>query len=144
MKPIPAASWHALQAVAASANTDAAALRSRPRTAICNRGSVDLAKSCASCSTFALPFQRDDLRFDTWRAHVDRHHLGIQLRIRHAGYRLFYGEGRATIERVLPVVRGLLEAGVQDFAGRPLSKLSLLRGAGQLAWALAKVSAEPT
>ena len=91
----------------------------------------------------ARALARDDLGFDTWRAHVDRHHLGIQLRIRHAGYRLFYGEGRVTIERVLPVVRGLLEAGVQDFAGRPLSKLSLLRGAGQLAWALAKVSAEP-
>ena len=90
----------------------------------------------------ARALARDDLGFDGWRAHVDRHHLGVQLRVRHAGYKLFFGERRGTVERVLPQVRGLVEVGVQDFAGVPLSKLALLRGAGQLAWALAKMAGE--
>jgi flavin-dependent dehydrogenase len=72
------------------------------------------------------------LDFASWRSHVRRHHLGWQLRIRHACYRLFYSRRRATIERMMPVVPGLFRVAVQDFAGVPLGKLALARGAGQL------------
>jgi flavin-dependent dehydrogenase len=74
----------------------------------------------------------DDLGFADWRRTIDRHHLGIQLRIRHAAYRAFYGRGRATVERLLPRVPALVRAGVQDFAGVPVSGLGLVRGVGQL------------
>jgi len=73
----------------------------------------------------------DHLAFSDWRWTIDRHHLGLQLRIRHAAYRLFYGRGRATIERMLPRLPALLAAGVQDFAGVPVSGLGLVRGVGQ-------------
>jgi flavin-dependent dehydrogenase len=75
----------------------------------------------------------DQLAFHDWRRTVDRHHLGLQLRIRHAVHRAFYGRGRATIERMLPRIPALTRAGVQDFAGVPVSGLGLVRGLGQLA-----------
>jgi len=73
----------------------------------------------------------DDLGFHDWRGAIDRHHLGLQLRIRHAAHRLMYGRGRATIERMLPRIPALLRAGVEDFAGVPVSGLGLVRGVGQ-------------
>lgn len=75
----------------------------------------------------------DQLAFRDWRRTVDRHHLGLQLRIRHAVHRAFYGRGRATIETMLPRIPALMRAGVQDFAGVPVSGLGLVRGIGQLA-----------
>lgn len=74
----------------------------------------------------------DQLGFADWRRTIDRHHLGLQLRIRHAAHRVFYGRSRARVERMLPRIDQLLRAGVQDFAGVPMSGLGLLRGAGQL------------
>jgi menaquinone-9 beta-reductase len=74
----------------------------------------------------------DDLGFLDWRAAIARHHLGLQLRIRHAVHRVFYGRGRATVERMLPRLTALFRAGVQDFAGVPVSGLGLVRGAAQL------------
>jgi menaquinone-9 beta-reductase len=79
----------------------------------------------------ARAFERDDLGFASWRGHVARHHLGRQLWIRHACYRAFYGRRRDTVERIMPKIPSLFRLGVQDFAGRPLSKLALARGAGQ-------------
>ena len=74
----------------------------------------------------------DQLDFDDWRQKIDRHHLGLQLRIRHAAHRVFYGRGRARLERMLPRIPALLRAGVQDFAGVPVSGFGLIRGIGQL------------
>ena len=74
----------------------------------------------------------DDLGFESWRAAIARHHLGLQLRIRHAAHRVFYGRGRPTVERMLPRLTALARAGVQDFAGVPMSALGVLRGVGQL------------
>ena len=74
----------------------------------------------------------DRLGFADWRRTVERHHLGVQLRIRHAAHRAFYGRHRARLERMLPRIGALLRAGVQDFAGVPMSSLGILRGAGQL------------
>ncbi len=81
---------------------------------------------------------RDELVFANWRRTIDRHHLGIQLRIRHACYRAFYGPRRTTIERLLPKLPALVRVGVDDFAGVPLSPLAILRGAGQFVRALAR------
>lgn len=85
----------------------------------------------------------DDLAFTSWRRAVERHHLGRQLRIRHAAYRAFYGAHRPTIEHLLPLIPALLRVGVQDFAGAPLGKLAIVRGVGQLALALVRRNAEP-
>ena len=74
----------------------------------------------------------DDLGFAAWRGAIARHHLGLQLRIRHATHRVFYGRGRPTVERMLPRLTALARAGVQDFAGVPMSALGGLRGVGQL------------
>jgi flavin-dependent dehydrogenase len=94
-------------------------------------------------SYLARALARDDLGFASWRRHVDRHHVGWQLRIRHACYRAFYGERRDAIERVLPRIAQLVRVGVQDFAGKPLSKLALVRGAAQYvaAWARERAAA---
>jgi len=86
----------------------------------------------------ARAFGRDDLGFSSWRAYVDRRHVGWQLRIRHAGYRAFYGERRDALERMLPGMRSLVTLGIQDFSGKPLSKRALVRGAGQLVAALVR------
>ena len=80
----------------------------------------------------ARAFERDDLGFASWRRHVDRRHLGLQLRIRHGSYRALYGRRRDSVERMLPDLGHLLRVGIQDFAGKPLSKLAIARGAGQL------------
>ena len=74
----------------------------------------------------------DDLGFADWRRTVARHHLGLQLWIRHATYRAFYGRGRATIEGMVPRITRLLRAGVEDFAGVPVSPLGVVHGVGQL------------
>jgi menaquinone-9 beta-reductase len=74
----------------------------------------------------------DHLGFTDWRRTIERHHLGLQLRIRHAAHRVFYGPGRATVERMLPRIPALVRAGVEDFAGVPVSGLGVVRGVGQL------------
>jgi flavin-dependent dehydrogenase len=79
----------------------------------------------------AAALARDDLGFSDWLRVVERRHLGRQLRVRHACYRLFYGERRATVERIMPKVSALFRIGVRDFAGKPMSKLQLAHGAGQ-------------
>ncbi|HET7501481.1 MAG TPA: FAD-dependent oxidoreductase [Kofleriaceae bacterium] len=79
----------------------------------------------------------DQLGFADWRRTVDLHHLGLQLRLRHAAYRAFYGRGRARLERMLPRIPALLRAGIQDFAGAPVSGLGVVRGIAQLVVAAA-------
>jgi flavin-dependent dehydrogenase len=79
----------------------------------------------------ARALARDDLGFASWRRHVDLHHVGWQLRIRHACYRVFFSRRRPTVERMLPAMSALLRVGVQDFAGKRVSKLDLVRGAAQ-------------
>ena len=79
----------------------------------------------------ARALARDDLGFADWRRAVEQHHLGWQLEIRHGCYRAFYGRRRAKIERLMPRLTALFRLGVQDFAGVPLSKLALVRGAAQ-------------
>jgi len=74
----------------------------------------------------------DRLGFEDWRRTIDRHHLGLQLRIRHAAHRAFYGRGRARLERMLPRLPALIRAGIEDFAGVPMSGLGVLRGVAQL------------
>ncbi|MGE3453644.1 MAG: NAD(P)/FAD-dependent oxidoreductase, partial [Kofleriaceae bacterium] len=88
----------------------------------------------------ARAFARDDLGFTDWSEHVHRRHVGWQLRARHMAYRAFYGPRRALLERILPRIGSLLDVGVQDFAGKPLSKLAIARGAGQFLSALARES----
>jgi flavin-dependent dehydrogenase len=79
----------------------------------------------------------DRLGFADWRRTIDRHHLGYQLRIRHAAHRVFYGPRRASVEHMLPRITRLMQAGIQDFAGVPMSGLGLVLGAGQLVAAAA-------
>ncbi|CAN5402248.1 hypothetical protein BH11MYX1_BH11MYX1_14150 [soil metagenome] len=75
--------------------------------------------------------EREDYGFANWRRHVDRHHIGWSLRIRHMCYRAFYGHRRDSLERMMPAMTSLLRVAVQDFAGQPLSKLALAHGASQ-------------
>jgi menaquinone-9 beta-reductase len=79
----------------------------------------------------ARALARDDLGFADWRRAVERHHLGWQLGIRHGCYRAFYGRRRPKIERLMPRMPSLFRLAVQDFAGVPLSKLAMVRGAAQ-------------
>jgi flavin-dependent dehydrogenase len=79
----------------------------------------------------AKALARDDFGFADWLQTVTRRHLGKQLRVRHAMYRLFYGERRDMVERVMPKISALFKVGVRDFAGKPISKLSLAHGAAQ-------------
>jgi len=79
----------------------------------------------------ARAFERDDLGFANWRSYVARHHIGWQMWIRHLCYRWFYGDRRDTVERIMPKLPQLFRVGVEDFAGRPISKLALAHGAGQ-------------
>jgi flavin-dependent dehydrogenase len=83
----------------------------------------------------------DDLAFRDWRTAIARHHLGLQLWIRHAAHRVFYGRGRPTVERMLPRITALARAGLQDFAGVPISGLGVLRGLGQLVAAALRAGA---
>jgi menaquinone-9 beta-reductase len=89
----------------------------------------------------ASALARDDLGFADWRRVVDKHHLGLQLAIRYGCYRAFYGRRRPTIERILPRLTRLFSVGVQDFAGAPLDKLAIARGAGQAVAAFARLKA---
>jgi flavin-dependent dehydrogenase len=91
----------------------------------------------------ARALERDDLGFFDWRTVVDNRHLGKQLAIRHACYRMFYGERRPLLERVLPRVPALIELGLQDFAGKPLSKRAMVRGAGQFLAAITREGLRP-
>ncbi len=84
----------------------------------------------------ARALERDDVGFTDWQRTVARHHLGRQLRIRHGCYRAFYGRRRALLERLMPRMPALMQIGVQDFAGTPIGKLGLLKGAGQFLRAL--------
>ncbi len=86
----------------------------------------------------ARAFERGDFGFSTWRAHLEGRHLGWQLRVRHMAYELYYSDRRDMIERMLPKMRSLVNIGVQDFKGRKLSKLDLVRGAGQFLAAYAR------
>jgi flavin-dependent dehydrogenase len=79
----------------------------------------------------AAALARDDLGFSDWTRTVTRRHLGKQLRVRHACARLFYGERRDMVERVMPKISALFKVGLRDFAGKPLSKLQLAHGAAQ-------------
>jgi flavin-dependent dehydrogenase len=87
-----------------------------------------LAKAC----------ERDDFGFGGWLPHLEHRHVGWQLRIRHLTYEAFYGERRDMIERMLPNMQALMKLGVQDFAGKPLSKLAMLRGGAQFLRAFAR------
>lgn len=91
----------------------------------------------------AHAFAKQGFGFSDWRTTVDRHHLGWQLRIRHACYRWFYGPKRRTVERVMPRVPSMFRVAVEDFAGVPISKLALLRGAGQFLAAVAREKMRP-
>jgi flavin-dependent dehydrogenase len=75
---------------------------------------------------------RDDFGFASWRGYVDRHHVGWTLRIRHLSYRAFYGHRRDAVERMMPALGSLFRVALHDFAGLPMSKLAVVRGAGQL------------
>lgn len=86
----------------------------------------------------ARALARDRLLFSDWRLVVERRHLGWQLAIRHACYRWFYGPSRAKVTRLMPQLRAMFAVTVQDFAGLPMSKLALVRGAGQFVAALAR------
>ncbi|HEX4453460.1 MAG TPA: NAD(P)/FAD-dependent oxidoreductase [Kofleriaceae bacterium] len=89
----------------------------------------------------ARAFETEHFGFASWRGSVARHHVGWQLWIRHACYRAFFSEHRPTLERLLPRAQALLELGVNDFAGAPISPLTLARGAGQLLRALVRETA---
>ncbi len=91
----------------------------------------------------ARAFAKDRFTFSDWRSTVDRHHLGWQMRIRHACYRWFYGPKRAAVERVMPRVPSMFQIAIEDFAGVPMSKLALLRGAGQFLTAFAREKMRP-
>ena len=91
----------------------------------------------------ARAFAKQRFGFSDWRTTVDHHHLGWQLRIRHACYRWFYGPKRRTVERVMPRVPAMFRVAVEDFAGVPISKLALLRGAGQFLAAVAREKMRP-
>ena len=91
----------------------------------------------------AKALERDNVSFSSWRNYVDRHHVGWQLRVRHACYRAFFSDRRDTIERMLPKMTSLFKVGVQDFAGKPISKLAMVRGAGQFLAAFAREKLRP-
>ena len=79
----------------------------------------------------ARALAKGDLGFADWRRTVERHHLGWQLAIRHGCYRAFYSRRRPKIERLMPRLTALFRLGVQDFAGAPMSRLAMVRGAAQ-------------
>jgi flavin-dependent dehydrogenase len=86
----------------------------------------------------AKAFERDDFGFGGWRTHLEGRHLGWQLRVRHLYYQVFYGERRDLVERLLPRMRSVVNIAVQDFAGKPLSKLDMVRGTAQFLAAMAR------
>jgi len=80
----------------------------------------------------------DALDFADWPRIIEKHHLGFQMSIRHGCYRAFYGRRRPKIEPLMPKLTQLFKVGVQDFAGVPMSKLAIVRGAGQFLAAVAR------
>jgi menaquinone-9 beta-reductase len=92
----------------------------------------------------AKALEQDNLLFSTWRSHLEGRHVGWQLRIRHWCYEMFFSHRRPTVERILPKLTAFMKVGVQDFAGVPLSKLAIARGAAQFvsAWSREKMRAE--
>lgn len=91
----------------------------------------------------ARAFDRQQFGFTDWRHRVESHHLGWQLRIRHACYRLFYSRRRGTVTRVMPRLPALFRLAVEDFAGVPMSRLAMVRGAGQLLAAVSREKMRP-
>ena len=91
----------------------------------------------------ARAFERGVFRFSDWAQVVAGHHLGRQLWIRHQCFKWFYGPKRPAVERVMPRVPSLFQIAVEDFAGIPLSKLALMRGAGQFLAAYAREKMRP-
>ncbi len=91
----------------------------------------------------ARAFEREDLSFGDWRRAVEKHHLGFQLRIRYLAYELFYGRRRTKVEFLMPRLSSMFRVAVQDFAGVPISKLALARGAGQFLAAYATMKMRP-
>lgn len=86
----------------------------------------------------AKSFERDDYGFGGWLPHLEHRHVGWQLRVRHFCYEVFYGERRDMIERMMPRMATLMSLGVQDFAGKPLSRWAMLRGSAQFLRAFAR------
>jgi flavin-dependent dehydrogenase len=89
----------------------------------------------------ARALEDDNFLFSTWRSHLEGRHVGWQLRIRHWCYEKFFGHNRDMVERMLPKMTALMKVGAQDFAGMPLSKLAIARGAAQFlsAWSREKM-----
>lgn len=69
----------------------------------------------------------DDLRFTDWSARVQSSRLGIDLRLRTAMFRRYFGGRREVIERYILGVPAFLEAGMQYFGGKHISRVALLR-----------------
>jgi menaquinone-9 beta-reductase len=92
----------------------------------------------------AKALAQDNFLFSTWQSHLEARHVGWQLRIRHWCYEMFFSHRRDMVERMLPKMTALMKVGVQDFAGIPLSKLAIARGAAQFlsAWSREKMRAE--
>lgn len=91
----------------------------------------------------ARAFERDSFLFSDWTRAVEKHHLGFQLRIRHLAYELFYGRRRHKVEFLMPRLSSMFRVAIEDFAGVPISKLALARGAGQFLAAYAKMKMRP-
>jgi flavin-dependent dehydrogenase len=72
-----------------------------------------------------------DLAFAVWRQRVDRIRLGRQLRLRHLGYRAFYGRRRSALERVVPQIPTLLHVLTREFAGKRLSARAVVEGGAE-------------
>lgn len=71
--------------------------------------------------------RRDDLRFDDWTSRVHASRLGKDLRLRAAVFPRYFGSMRGPVERYVLGVPAFLEAGMQYFGGKPVSRAALLR-----------------
>lgn len=69
----------------------------------------------------------DDLRFADWSARVKGSRLGKDLRLRAAMFPRYFGSMRGPVERYILGVPAFLEAGMQYFGGKPISRAALLR-----------------
>ena len=78
-------------------------------------------------------FARDDLGFADWLPRVREAALGRTMRIRLAGFRMFYGPEREAMAKLVAATPDLCRLGALDFAGQPITTGALLRGLGQLA-----------
>lgn len=77
----------------------------------------------------AEKLDRGDLRFDDWGRRVARSTLGLDLRLRRAVMRRFYGDQRDRVERYLRDEPSFLRFGTQYFAGKPRPIANALRAA---------------